>query len=200
MLVMDLFEALRCYFESRNVALSSVDEIREIMLAPRGWIPLESLNGQQRRTASLLWLAGLLNVVVAGVVGGRPRLAGYRLSRVGRVYVGLLRDSPMASDLFLAEVLAGWAPMRNLLIYSLGRRTVTVDGVERDLGSQIEEATGRAFALLRAFGILRRGAPVKKPYNRACVEALLFRLGRELGLYSRTRSEVELTGAGRAYS
>ena len=68
-LVMDLFEALRCYFESRNVALSSVGEIREIMLASRGWVPLESLSGQQRRTASLLWLVGLLNVVV-GVVGG----------------------------------------------------------------------------------------------------------------------------------
>ena len=178
------FEALRAYAESRNVAVASVrDVVRVARVLSGGPRRLRDLPKADRRVVALLWHLGL--AVAHLKLGGGSSLWVSPTSLLSRIAGGELAP--------LTVRLARWVPMRLLLRYMAARGgAATVDDVERDLGSEVLETT-RAFLRVLKFAYPRLRGPVRKPYNRHVVSAVLFRLGAELGLLVKRGDEAEMT-------
>ena len=181
---MSVFEALRAYVESRNVAVTSVNDIirvaRKLTKSNRS-MRLVSLQPDERRVVALLWHLGLVASLLK-FEEGRASLWVSPTLTLHRVARGELMP--------LAVRIARWTPMRLLLRYMMLRGgSATVGDVERDLGSEVLRVTRFLSPVLRL--AYSRFRPAKKPYNRHVIEAVLFRLGSELGL-------LRLDGRGRA--
>jgi len=174
------FELLRAYVEARNIAYANLTLLRKTAQAIQRGARRRELGPDERRTADLLWHLGL---AVASIEGGEVT---YRptpqLARVAQVDATLL-----------AVRLARWTPMRLLLRFLAERGgEAAVDEVEAGLGGRMEETAGRFLPALRLANPRLRG-PVKKPYNRHVLEAVLLRLGSEVGLLKGDRKTVVLT-------
>ena len=174
------FELLRAYVEARNIAHTDLALLRETAGAIQRGARRNELSPDERRTADLLWHLGL---AVASIEGGQVT---YRptpqLARVAQGDVALL-----------AVRVARWTPMRLRLRFLAERGgKATVEELEAELGGEMAEATGRFLPVLRLTNPKLRG-PVKKPYNRHVLEAVLLWLGSEVGLLKGDRKTVVLT-------
>jgi len=174
------FELLRAYVEARNVAYADLALVRKTAEVIKRGARRRELGPGERRTADLLWHLGL---AVASIEGGEVT---YRpTQQLARVAEG---DSTL-----LAVRLARWTPMRLLLRFLAERGGgADVEEVEAELGGRLKEATSRFLPVLRLAYPRLRG-PVKKPYNRHVLEAVLLRLGSEVGLLKGDRRAVVLT-------
>jgi hypothetical protein len=174
------FELLRAYVEAKNVASADFHTVQEVAKAISQGRRRGDLGENERRVADLLWHLGL---AVASVDRGRLE---YRPTRQ------LIRIARGDAVLFALR-LARWTPMRLLLKFLVHRGGQTSEEeVEVSLGGLMEKVTARYLPVLRlAYPKLKK--PVKKPYNKHVVSAVLFRLGSEVGLLRRERKAVELT-------
>ncbi len=182
---MTAFEALRAYVESRNVAVAGVkDVIRTARVVARGPIKLHSVSSSERRVVALLWHLGLVAAHFKSN-GGKRSLWVSPTPLLYRIAEGCLTP--------LAVRVARWTPMRLLLRYMISRGgSATAGDVEKDLSNELLKIT-RTFLPVLKFAYSKFG-PVKKPYNRHMVEAVLFKLGSELGLLTlENRSEASVT-------
>ncbi|AKT33991.1 hypothetical protein PYWP30_00335 [Pyrobaculum sp. WP30] len=171
------FEFLRAYVEARNVAYAHFRLVRQTAEKISRGVPRAEMAEEERRTADLLWHLGL---AVASLEKGLTYRATPQLRRVADGDVSLL-----------AVRLARWTPMRLLLRFLADKGgEAFLDEVEERLGGRMLEVTKRYLPALRLAGLRR---PVKKPYNRHVVEAVLLRLGSETGLLKDDRRTMALT-------
>ena len=171
------FEFLRAYVEARNVAYADLRLVRQAAEKISRGVPRAEMTDEERRTADLLWHLGL---AVASLERGLTYRPTPQLFRVAKGDVSLL-----------AVRLARWTPMRLLLRFLASKGgEVSLDEVEERLGGRMLEVTKRYLPALRLTGLRR---PVKKPYNRHVIEAVLLRLGSETGLLKGDRRTMALT-------
>jgi hypothetical protein len=157
------FDLLRAYIESRGTAVAGVDDL---VAAAR-----ELASGRKlpwrNRAAILLWHLGLARAAIEGEKA--VLLAARSTARVA------------AGDLaLLAARVARWTPMRILVKYLAERGPAAAEEVAAELGARSREVTGRYLPVLQLAFKLRE--PAAKPFNRHVVEAVLFKLGSQLGL------------------
>jgi len=183
------FEAIRAYAESRNIAVTGIrDLVSACSLLARGSLKLRDLPTNDSRALVLLWYLGLAAVYLKAerkrlTLWAAPTPLTYRVAR-GMLAPLILRISR-------------WTPMRILIKYLASRGGyATVEDVEEDLGGAVLEATRILMPVLKlAYGRFSR--PVRKPFNRHVIEAVLFKLGEELGLLEvEKRREARLTELG----
>jgi len=191
MFPISIFDALRAYAESRNIAVTGLKDIISMCRkVSEGFIDYRSLTGGERRVAELLWYLGLLTQCIR-YDSGRPRL-----------YIGptSMTLSIAKGDVIPLVLRIGmWYPMRLLLKYMMWRGGYcTSRDVKRDLGGKVYEVTGELLDILRQiYGPRKFKEPVKKPFNRHVIESVFFRLGKELGvLRGDSRHEAQLTELG----
>jgi hypothetical protein len=171
------FEFLRAYVEARNVAYADLRLVRQAAEKISRGVPWTEMTDEERRTADLLWHLGL---AVASLEGGLTYRPTPQLLRVANGDVSLL-----------AVRLARWTPMKLLLRFLASKGgEASLDEVEERLGGRMLEVTKRYLPALRLTGLRR---PVKKPYNRHVIEAVLLRLGSETGLLKGDRRTMALT-------
>ena len=172
------FELLRAYVESRNVAQADVALVRR---AAEAILQGRELDGNERRAADLLRHLGL-------AAASMPR----RGARVEYRPTPQLARAARGDLTLLAVRLARWTPMRILLRYlALKGGEADLEEAAGELGGLMEDVTGRYLPALRlAYPGLRR--PVKKPFNMHVLEALLLRLGSEVGLLRYERGAASL--------
>jgi hypothetical protein len=171
------FEFLRAYVEARNIAYADLRLVRQAAEKISRDVPRAEMTDEERRTADLLWHLGL---AVASLEGGLTYRPTPHLLRVAEGDVSLL-----------AIRLARWTPMKLLLRFLAEKGgEASLDEVEKRLGDRMLEVTKRYLPALRLAGLRR---PVKKPYNRHVIEAVLLRLGSETGLLKGDRRTMALT-------
>jgi len=171
------FEFLRAYVEARNVAYADFRLVRQAAERISRGVPRAEMADEERRTADLLWHLGL---AVASLEKGLTYRPTPQLLRVAEGDVSLL-----------AVRLARWTPMRLLLRFLAEKGgEASLDKVEERLGGRVLEVTKRYLPALRLAGLRR---PVKKPYNRHVMEAVLLRLGSEAGLLKGDREAMAVT-------
>ncbi|MGB9706109.1 MAG: hypothetical protein ACPL3C_11715, partial [Pyrobaculum sp.] len=173
------FEALRAYLEARNTAVSS---IRDVVETAQKIISGGELSKSEKRTADLLWHLGLVLKTPGGAL--RPTA---QLRAVAR--------GSLDSYSLIARRLARWTPMRILLRYLAAKGGAAgLDDVAEELGAEMKNVTGKYLPVLRLANP-RLKAPVSKPFNPHVVEAVLFKLGAEVGLltYDRAHKTASLT-------
>ncbi len=180
------YEALRAYAESRNVAVTGVEDLVRVARAvTEGARRLRSFSQRERRVVALLWHLGAVTAYLRRVEGRWTTwISPTPLAR--RIAEGELAH--------LAVRVARWTPMRLLLRYMAQKGgKATVDEVVSDLGKKVKEVTQRFLPVLK-LAYRRLNGPVKKPYNRHVVTAVLFKLSKELGLLAgEKRGEAEMT-------
>ena len=174
---MSEIEYLRANVEARNVAYADLRLVRQAAEKISRGVPRAEMTDEEKRTADLLWHLGL---AVASLERGLTYRPTPQLRRVAGGDVSLL-----------AVRLARWTPMRLLLRFLADRGgEASLDEVEKRLGGKMLEVTKRYLPALRLAGLRR---PVKKPYNRHVIEAVLLRLGSEAGLLKGDRRTMALT-------
>jgi len=183
------FEALYAYAASRGTAVSKLQDIVRLCryIVGRDIVRMRNINTYDRRVIKLLWHLGIVAIYVRHI---DRKTAFYVKPTVMAHYIAKGNLTPIL--LRIAE----WKPMKILVKYIAAKGGYTTSSeVEKDLGNTMFNITEKLLPILKFTYKLNR--PVKKPFNRHIIEAVLFKLGKELGLLrGEKHQEAYLTEIG----